>query len=51
MAGPFLAFALLSVADLRWAYLLCTVAFLAGLGLIWRLPPEPEHGSANLLAS
>jgi MFS family permease len=34
MAGPFLAFALLSVVDLRWVYLLCTFTFLAGLGLI-----------------
>jgi len=33
-AGPFLAFALLSVADLRWVYLLCTLAFVAGLGLV-----------------
>jgi MFS family permease len=36
MAGPFLAFALLSVVDLRWVYLLCTLTFLAGLWLIWR---------------
>jgi MFS family permease len=51
MAGPFLAFALLSVADLRWAYLLCTFAFMAGLWLIWRLQTDPDTGSANLLAS
>jgi MFS family permease len=36
MAGPFLAFALASAVDLQWVYLLCTLAFLAGLGLIWR---------------
>lgn len=36
MAGPFLAYALLSVADLRWVYLLCTFTFLVGLWLIWR---------------
>ena len=47
MAGPFLAFALLSVADLRWAYLLCTFAFLAGLWLVWQLLTHPETGSAN----
>lgn len=38
MAGPFLAFALLSVVDLRWVYLLCALAFLIGLGLAWRMP-------------
>jgi len=37
MAGPFLAFALISVVDLRWVYLMCTLAFVAGLGLLWRL--------------
>jgi len=36
MAGPFLAFALLSVVNLRWVYLLCTFTFLAGLWLSWR---------------
>jgi MFS family permease len=36
MAGPFLAFALLSVVDLRWVYLLCTFTCLVGLWLIWR---------------
>lgn len=36
MAGPFLAFALLSVVELRWVYLLCTFTFLVGLWLIWR---------------
>jgi MFS family permease len=51
MAGPFLAFALLSVVDLRWAYLLCTFAFLVGLWLIWRLRTHPETGRANSLAS
>jgi MFS family permease len=34
-AGPFLAFALVSVIDLQWVYLICSVAFLIGLGLIW----------------
>ncbi len=34
-AGPFLAFALVSVIDLQWVYLVCSVAFLIGLGLIW----------------
>jgi MFS-type transporter involved in bile tolerance (Atg22 family) len=36
MAGPFLAFALASAVGLQWVYLLCTLAFLAGLGLMWR---------------
>jgi MFS family permease len=36
-AGPFLAFALASTVDLRWIYLLCTLAFLVGLWLIWRV--------------
>jgi MFS family permease len=36
MAGPFLAFALLSVMNLQWVYLLCTFIFLVGLWLIWR---------------
>jgi len=36
MAGPLLAFALLSVVDLRWVYLLCMFTFLVGLWLIWR---------------
>jgi MFS family permease len=35
-AGPFLAFALLSAVDLKWVYLFCSLAFLIGLGLIWR---------------
>ena len=35
-AGPFLAFALVSVVDLRWVYVLCSVIFLAGLLLTWR---------------
>jgi len=33
-AGPFLAFALLSIVDLRFVYLLCGLAFLIGLMLI-----------------
>jgi MFS family permease len=41
MAGPFLAFALLSVVDLRWVYLLCTFTFLVGLWLIWRSRGKP----------
>jgi MFS family permease len=36
MAGPFLAFALASAVGLQWVYLLCVLAFLAGLGLIFR---------------
>jgi MFS family permease len=32
-AGPFLAFALVSMADLRWVYLICSVTFLIGLAL------------------
>ncbi len=36
MAGPFLAFALASAVGLQWVYLLCALAFLAGLGLIYR---------------
>lgn len=35
MAGPFLAFTLITVVDLKWVYLLCSVTFLAGLGLVW----------------
>jgi MFS family permease len=34
-AGPFLAFTLASVTDLQWVYLVCSVTFLIGLGLIW----------------
>jgi MFS family permease len=34
-AGPFLAFALAPIADLRWIYLACCLAFAAGLALIW----------------
>ncbi|GAB4527774.1 MAG: MFS transporter [Anaerolineae bacterium] len=34
-AGPFLAFAMVTVIDLQWVYLVCSVAFLIGLGLIW----------------
>ncbi len=33
-AGPFLAFALVTLVDLRWVYLLCTALFVLGLGLI-----------------
>jgi len=35
-AGPFLAFALLSIVNLQWVYLFCTFTFLMGLWLIWR---------------
>jgi len=35
-AGPFLAFALLSLVELRWVYLLCAMLLLLGLGLAWR---------------
>jgi MFS family permease len=35
--GPFLAFALLTVVDLRWIYLFCSLTFVFGLGLIWNL--------------
>ncbi len=41
-AGPFLAFALLAALDLRWVYWLCTLAFLAGLWLIWNLHSQKE---------
>jgi len=34
-AGPFLAFALVPIADLRWMYLACCLAFAMGLALIW----------------
>ncbi len=43
MAGPFLAFALLSVVDLRWVYLLCTFTFLVGLWLIRTLRNHPSE--------
>lgn len=36
MAGPFVAFALISVVELRWIYLACSLLFAVGLGLIWR---------------
>jgi MFS family permease len=36
MAGPFLAFALVSAVDLKWVYFFCSFTFLIGLGLIWR---------------
>lgn len=42
MAGPFLAFAMLSVVDLQRVYLLCAFSFLVGLGLIWRTRPNPK---------
>jgi DHA1 family multidrug resistance protein-like MFS transporter len=42
MAGPFLAFALLSVVDLQWVYLLCALVLLAGILVsLWpRRSPE-----------
>jgi hypothetical protein len=39
-AGPLLAYALLSVVDLRWVYLLCAVAFLSGLVVIKELKAQ-----------
>ena len=42
MAGPFLAFAMLSVVALQWVYLLCVFGFLVGLGLIWRIRPSSK---------
>jgi len=36
MAGPFVAFALLSLVGLRWVYLFSAFLFLAGLWLVWR---------------
>jgi MFS family permease len=42
-AGPLLAFALVTVVDLRWVYLLCSLAFLAGLGLAWPRHQAPAH--------
>ena len=36
MAGPALAFALLSIADVRWVYLVCVAFFVVGLALVWR---------------
>jgi len=52
MAGPFLAFALISVVDLRWVYMVCALAFVAGLGLLWRLravrlQKDPKGGDRN----
>jgi dipeptide/tripeptide permease len=41
MAGPFMAFSLLSLVGLQWIYLLCAFLFLAGLVLIWRSHPAP----------
>jgi MFS family permease len=41
MAGPFLAFALVSVVGLQSVYLLCALAFLVGLVLIWRYRTAP----------
>jgi len=32
-AGPFLAFALVSLTGLRWVYLICSLAFIGGLAL------------------
>lgn len=39
-AGPFLAFALAPVLDLRWIYAFCSLVFLLGLGLLrpWNQP-------------
>jgi hypothetical protein len=35
-AGPFLAFALVPVLDLKWVCFFCSSTFLIGLMLIWR---------------
>ena len=35
-AGPVLAFALVSVMDVRWVYAFCALVFLIGLGLSWQ---------------
>jgi MFS family permease len=48
-AGPFLAFALLTALDLRWAYWLCTLAFLAGLWLIWNLHSQNHHVQKEII--
>lgn len=45
-AGPFLAFALLSVVHLQSVYILCTLAFLVGLWLIWRTQGTQALGEA-----
>ncbi|HMD88288.1 MAG TPA: MFS transporter [Anaerolineaceae bacterium] len=34
--GPLVAYSLVAVMDLKWVYLLCTLVFVAGLGLSWR---------------
>jgi len=36
-AGPFLVFPLAEVLDLRWIYLICTAAFVIGLGVVWSM--------------
>jgi MFS family permease len=48
-AGPFLAFALLAVLDLRWVYWLCTLAFLAGLWLIWDLHSQNLRSQKEII--
>lgn len=35
-AGPFLAFAIAAIGDVRWVYLVSALALLAGLLLVWR---------------
>ena len=47
MAGPFLAFALLSVVDLQWVYLLCALVLLASLWYIRFWPHRRKTGGAG----
>jgi len=37
-SGPFLAYALVAVMDLRWVYVLCSLTFVVGLVLSWYRP-------------
>lgn len=47
MAGPFVAFALLSLIGLRWIYLLSALMFLAGLWLVWSGRKTQEISTTN----
>jgi len=40
--GPFLAFALLSLMELRWIYTVCAAAFVFALGLARGRPVTPS---------
>jgi len=42
-AGPVLAFALVSVVDVRWVYAFCALVFLIGLGLSWHSRGETRR--------